>query len=57
VNGAPNRDAGPTGDGSSQPGPTGESSTRDEPIRFVKAAVLGIALGLLLARWGATASS
>jgi hypothetical protein len=57
VNGAPNRDAGPTGDGSSEPGPTGESSTRDERVRFVEAAALGIALGLLLARWGGIAPS
>jgi hypothetical protein len=56
VSGAPNGDAGPTGDGSSEPRPTGQSSTRDERIRFVKAAALGILLGLLLARWGGTAS-
>ena len=37
---------------SSDPASAGESSLADERIRLLKAAALGFALGLLLARWG-----
>jgi hypothetical protein len=57
VSGAPNGDAGPTGTESSAAAPGDESSALEERIRLLKAAALGFALGLLLARWGAPSSS
>jgi hypothetical protein len=51
VNGAPNGGAGPAGDGSSETDSSAATNAQAERVRLVKAAALGFALGMLLARW------
>ena len=51
---APDGDAGAAGQEASASESTSDAATpdRDERIRLMKAAALGFALGLVLARWG-----